>query len=1096
MFYSLREAKMHINKPKQKINTLNAAIAAALLIPAGYSASVVAQENVLEEITVTGSRIVRRDFEANSPIVTVESEFFDTMSDIGIESALNQLPQFIPAATQFDSLDYVPTATNTPGASTLSLRGLASNRNLILFDGRRMMPVNASMAIDINSIPSAAVQRVETITGGASSVYGADAVAGVVNFILKKDFEGATIDVQYGESQEGDGAETRISALMGANFDDGRGNVMFGGEYSDRQKVMVGDRDFYLKGWLDPTVPGDELFFLNTYISDGFGGVTNPFDQAAVDSIFSQAPAGSVDRSANFFLNPSDNQTIYTGGAIFGAGEPDGAYRYNSGFVSDIDGRPFRKIDTQGLINENQTYKMLSIPLERYSLFGRGNYEFSDNASGWIQGTFAQSETFTSWQWTPMIGTNWGAFIPHGSGIYAPSLATDGITTLSAFQPGGIYGLNCAPTGGCTDSQAFPVPAEYATLLDSRDDPNGDFIIQKTVDYMAPRSLINASRTFQLSFGLQGDIEAIDGSWDFSASHGNSFSTVNYLGYMSLARYRAIASAPNFGKGFQRQGNPEAGGFSSGTGFCTSGIPFFFDKSEMSEDCKHTMRVDMMNIANLNQDIAELNLQGKAFDLPAGEVRFAAGTAWRRNDVAFNVDPLSSQSSFTDLPAGNFPTDNTSGSIAVKEVYGELLVPVINDVPFVQELNLELGYRLSDYDNLKDKIDTWKVLGDWVINDSLRVRGGFQVANRAANIGELYQGATQSFVFGPGDTCGLNSIRPVSANPAASPMAAEVEALCRVLMTPDGANSFYDSGNNQPDGFFAGIFSNEVGNPNLQSEEAETKTFGLVYQSNSTSPWLAPLSFTADWYEIEINDMIVVEAPVAVYDACLSTVSNPSRDPNHPACARLLRDPNFGNQLATDVSFNNDGWTKTSGVDFQFNWNSALADVGIDIPGSLGLNVMATVLLDFDTRSSPAANVVSWKGSLGPGPETGLNGGAYDYRLFTTFNYSLNDFAVSLRWRHLPEAVSLAEASNPNVAVPQHGAEDAYNVFDLSGSWAFNDTYVVRFGVDNLFNEEPVITGRVDASGTTPATSGQGTTSPAFYDSLGRRFFFGVKASF
>src|SRR5688572_25296898 len=109
---------MYINKPKQKINTLNAAIAAALLMPAGYSASVVAQEDALEEITVTGSRIVRRDFEANSPIVTIESEFFDTMSDVGIESALNQLPQFVPAATQFDSLDYVPTATNTPGAST------------------------------------------------------------------------------------------------------------------------------------------------------------------------------------------------------------------------------------------------------------------------------------------------------------------------------------------------------------------------------------------------------------------------------------------------------------------------------------------------------------------------------------------------------------------------------------------------------------------------------------------------------------------------------------------------------------------------------------------------------------------------------------------------------------------------------------------------------------------------------------------------------------------------------------------------------------------------------------------------------------------
>jgi outer membrane receptor protein involved in Fe transport len=1082
---------MYKLKSKRRSSVLSASIAMALAVPALQAASAFAQEEELDEIIVTGSRIVRKDFEANSPIVTIESEFFDQRSDVGIENAMNRLPQFVPAATQFDTLDYVPTATNTPGAATLSLRGLAANRSLILLDGRRMMPVNAGMVIDINSIPSAAIQRVETITGGASSVYGADAVAGVVNFILKKDFEGATVDVQYGESEQGDGAETRVSGLVGANFADGRGNVMFGGEYSSRDKVMLGDRDFFARGWADPTVPGDELFFLDTYIASSFG--QQPFDQGVVDQIFDQAAPGSVDASANFFLNRSDHQTIYSGGAVFGAGEADGAYRYNSGFFTD--GYQHRFIGQNGLINENQYYRMLSIPLDRYSSFGRGSFDFTEEVSGWVQGTFAHTETFTSWQWTPMIGTNWGTFIPHGEGIYAPSLAADGVSTLEAYRPGGIHGLNCPATGGCTKSQTYPVPAEFAMLLDSRPDPEGDFILQKTVDYMPPRSLVNQGRTYQLSFGLEGELSAIDGSWDFTASHGNSLATVNYLGYMSLARYRAVSSAPNFGRGFQRQGNPEAGGFSSGTGFCTSGIPFFFDYDQMTQDCKDAVRVDMMNMANMNQDFAEFNVQGSALDLPAGEMRFSAGAAWRRNDVSFNVDPLSSQNSFTDLPAGNFPTDNTSGQIAVKEIYGELLVPVVNDVPGIQELNLELGYRLSDYDNLKDKIDTWKVLGDWVINDTLRLRGGYQVANRAANIGELFQGATQSFVFGPGDACGLESIRPISANPNASPIAAEVEALCRVLMTPDGANVFYDQGNPQPNGFFAGQFSNEVGNSNLQSEEAETKTFGMVFQSDSTSPWWGPLSLTLDWYEIEINDMIVAEPPIAVYDACLSTVSNPSRDPNHEACQRVLRAPNSGFMLATDVTFQNDGWTNTSGMDLQLNWGSDFSAIGVDLPGYFGINFMANVLLDFETQATSTSPVVDWKGSLGPGPETGLNGGAYDYRLFTTFNYAVNDWSLNLRWRLLPEADAMAQASNPSIDVPQHGAEEVYNVFDLAGTYSFNDSVQVRFGIDNLVDEQPVITGKVDASGTALATSGWGTTN-AFYDQLGRRFYFGVRASF
>src|SRR5690606_38319027 len=133
---------------------------------------------------------------------------------------VNQMPQFVPAASQFQSDGagtggYMSGSTRTPGAGMVSLRGLGTNRNLVLLGGRRAMPVNATMAVNINNIPAAALERVETITGGASSVYGADAIAGVVNFVLKRDFEGFEIDAQYGETFQGDGAEQRISALMG-----------------------------------------------------------------------------------------------------------------------------------------------------------------------------------------------------------------------------------------------------------------------------------------------------------------------------------------------------------------------------------------------------------------------------------------------------------------------------------------------------------------------------------------------------------------------------------------------------------------------------------------------------------------------------------------------------------------------------------------------------------------------------------------------------------------------------------------------------------------------------------------------------------------
>ena len=162
-----------------------------------------------------------------------------------MEAVINQLPQFVPAVSQFDAGNTFAGSQRTPGAATLSLRGLGSNRNLVLLDGRRAMPINASMAVSINTIPSAAIARIETITGGASSVYGADAVAGVVNFITKRDFEGIDFDVQTGQTMEEDGEEYRVSGLFGANLADGRGNVMLGFERSVRDEIRRVDREFF-----------------------------------------------------------------------------------------------------------------------------------------------------------------------------------------------------------------------------------------------------------------------------------------------------------------------------------------------------------------------------------------------------------------------------------------------------------------------------------------------------------------------------------------------------------------------------------------------------------------------------------------------------------------------------------------------------------------------------------------------------------------------------------------------------------------------------------------------------------------------------------
>ena len=299
-------------------------------------------------------------------------------------------------------------STTTAGAATLSLRGLGPNRNLVLLDGYRAMPVNATMAVDLNTIPAAAIERVEVITGGASSVYGADAVAGVVNFILKKDFEGVDLDFQYGAMQDGGAPEKRASALFGMNSSNGRGNVMLGIEYADREAVEWKNVDFYRKALEDPTVPGTISIMTDPYIQFA---TTNAPSAGAVDAIWTQAP-GVVLRNAagqiggRVYMN--DDNTLYTGGAIFdgiapaGIGSTAGLYRYN-GPLRQGDFQ-FRKIDAEGELEEFIPGHKANVPLERYSVFARAQYDLTDSIQAHVQATAVESHVVQLWQVSPATG--------------------------------------------------------------------------------------------------------------------------------------------------------------------------------------------------------------------------------------------------------------------------------------------------------------------------------------------------------------------------------------------------------------------------------------------------------------------------------------------------------------------------------------------------------------------------------------------------------------------------------------------------------------------------------------------------------------------
>src|SRR6186713_2495954 len=237
------------------------------------------------KIVVTGSRIQRQDFNSTTPMVTADEALLEQSSTAALESNLNKLPQFVPAQTPTAGGDIQPTATNTPGAATISLRGIGSNRNLVLVDGRRSTPSNASGVTDISTIPSAAIERVEVISGGASATYGADAVAGVTNFILKKNFQGLELDANFGITEEGDGFEYQFSGIMGTDFPDGRGNISLALSINTREANYQRDRDWYADLLNDPLYGGSAFF------SPSAGFITSFGNPVCVNRVQAPAPA-------------------------------------------------------------------------------------------------------------------------------------------------------------------------------------------------------------------------------------------------------------------------------------------------------------------------------------------------------------------------------------------------------------------------------------------------------------------------------------------------------------------------------------------------------------------------------------------------------------------------------------------------------------------------------------------------------------------------------------------------------------------------------------------------------------------------------------
>jgi iron complex outermembrane receptor protein len=1053
--------------------TVLASTISALLAGGGAAQ---AQDAGLEEITVTGSRIVRRDLEAASPIMTLDTQRLENTSTVSIESVLNQMPQFVPDNTQFDSAN-VGSGAVVPGIATVNLRGIGANRTLVLLDGRRAQPANASLVVDLNTIPSAAIERVETITGGASAVYGADALAGVVNFVLKDDFEGVEMDFSTSMTAEGDGEETKFSTLLGVNGASGNSNVMFGVEWYKREMVLQRDREFFRNGWADQTnqtggfllAPGYSPGQVTVNTSNITTNTTvlppNRPTQEAIDALFAPygiAP-GTVSPTNEIYFQPDGRPFTLSGINYTG---PIMSYDNNGAGFAGVHRQPngsLQQVNIEGLI---------STPAERRSVFGRAKFDMNDNLTAFAQATYSNVKVTTRGGYPPAI-TVWQAPVPN-------------------------------------DGQR-PLPPGLQDLLDSRPRPEEPWNLFRGIDFMgSPQEPTVTTDAYQLMAGVEGRFANRDWTWEAYVSTGETNILMFYRNLPSLQRYQFLIAQPDWGQGsFVRGRNYDVN--------CPTGLPIFTPTTfQVDSSCIEAIDSKARALWDLSQNIAEANLQGKIADMRHGELRFAAGISTRENKFRYEPGALNDNVSVIEQPIGIFVSNNTRGETRVKEIYGELLVPATD------RLDLELGYRYSDYDR-SGGVSTWKTLVDWTATDSMRLRGGYQVATREPNTEELFAGPRLNTVgdFIYGDPCQVSTTapwgnRPPSQYPASAathggrndpsgpnPNYLQVQELCRQIINRsdnnpanDGLSAFdTNTGSTQYPGSGPDAFTrpglpffqseNEVpqGNPNVRPEEAKTWTLGVVFSSPGR---LENLTASLDFYNIEISDVIATIDSTFVYSMCFNAngVSNPTYSLNDPGgyCDMITRQPQTGERDMTQAPYVNSGTLETRGVDIGVNWTKDIGNAG----GSLFLNSTVTLLDEFKIQDVDGGPILDVRDTL----STTYYGAQYKYKLYNTIGYSFPDgrAQVGLSWRHLPSIRSETAARNPNTT--QLGAE-SYNVFGMFARYQINDRLEFRGGIDNLFDEDPVI---VEAR--PGVDSNTDVTRSEYYDVLGRRAYVGLKMSF
>lgn len=959
-----------------------------------------------DAIVVTGSRISRPNFETIEPAVVLNSEQIEARGFETLGQALNELPAFgVPGSSPVGA----QAGGFGSGQSFVNFLGLGSERTLTLVNGRRFVGSNTASIfgptgqggnqVDLNVINTKLVDRVETIVIGGAPIYGSDAIAGTVNVILKRNFEGVSLDAQYGISERGDAANYRFRGIAGMNFADGRGNVVASGEYNRGEGFLATDRNELYRNFFrrsneanapflqvlfqDRTIPAISEFGIPTRIDFI---VVSPEQRRRFLGGFQPGFVDAQGRALRF--DPSGNLIPIDFGAPTGVIRPDGLPQsFNIDFAG---GNGFSLTPLTNILTDT----------ERYNANVLGNFEVTDNIRVFGEGWYSRSK-----------GVNLRDQPEYNSYLFGYAGDPAGAIELSVNNP-----FLSDQARSIIRSQAFG---------------NTFFLQRANTDIVTGRQT-GRVELYRFVLGVDGTFNGVGGrewNWEIVGNYGRSETTGSTPAIVTQNFRNAVNAVRDASGNIVCAPGSQNAPIATLSSTCA---PLNLFGQQASQAARDYVTAIARPISVNKQKVGTASITGPLFSLPGGDLSFALGYEHREESQDFDPGEFfgggPDENPTQDADGDGDPTNDrvafgqsvvispVSGKFNTDEVFGELnaaLVSPSNDIPFIYSLELKAAARYVHHSTAGGDL-TWTAGGSFQPIRDITVRGNFTRAIRAPFVTEAFNPRSSFFQFAV-DPCDQDNI-------GNGPDPATRAANCRAAGIPADFSSQSDE---------ASFLQAVAGNPNLENEKSDAFTIGTVLRPR----FIPGLSATVDYVDIKVKDVITQFSADQVLNACYDSPDFPSS----PFCSLISRGAD--DQLTfVETAYFNAAQLRYKGYLAALDYRLATPFLGAE--SKVGLNVSYQYIDTLISRAEEGAAPTTTGGSIGYS----------QHQAAASLSYNNGGFGAFTQVNYFGKAETDPDEA-ANFRSPRGVGDVAF--VNMGMSYEINNRFGVRLVVDNVFDTKP-----------------------------------------